>query len=107
MNVKDMKEQLSNEVAAAKAKEQEFKDKMASMSFEELLNAIDIYRVREVEKLIRTFMELPVNRSLRIEIKNIMEAVDKMSDEQFDLVNAKLEELVTIDDLKWVGVDER
>lgn len=80
----------------------EFKDKMNSMSFEELLNAIDIYRVREVEAVIRTFMELPFNRSLRIEIKNIMEAVDKMTDEQFELVNSKLEELVTIEDLRWV-----
>lgn len=78
----------------------EMKKKLESYSFEELLNAIDIYRVRELSKYIREFYELPpMNRSLRIEVANILKAVDEMSDDLFDKVNEKLEELVTLDDL--------
>lgn len=79
----------------------EMKEWMESYSFEELLDAIDIYRVRELSEYIRTMVEMPpMNRSLRIEVVNILKAVDEMNDEQFEKVNAKLEELVTIDDLK-------
>lgn len=78
----------------------ELKQKLDGMSFEELLQAIDIYRMQELEKYIRTFMDLPVNRSLRLKIVNIMKAVDEMTDDQFDSVNAKLEEMVTLQDLE-------
>lgn len=75
------------------------KEKLECMAFEDKLNCLDIYRVREVEKEIRKFMDLPVNRSLRIEIKNIMKAVDKMTNEQFDLIDTVVENLLTYDDL--------
>lgn len=75
------------------------KEKLETMSFEDKLNCLDIYRVREVEKVIRTFMELPVNRSLRIEIKNIMNAVHVMSNEHFAMVDEAVDNLLTYDDL--------
>lgn len=70
------------------------------MTLHEKLDCLTIYEVREVEKVIRTFMDLPVNRSLRIEIKNILDASKKMTDEQLALVNSKLEELITVDHLR-------
>lgn len=76
------------------------KEKIASMTLFQKLDCLTIYEVREVEKVIRTFMELPVNRSLRIEIKNILDASKKMTDEQLALVNSKLEELITVDHLR-------
>ena len=69
------------------------------MTLHEKLDCLTIYEVRDVEKVIRTFMDLPVNRSLRIEIKNILDASKKMTDEQLALVESKLEELITIDHL--------
>ena len=75
------------------------KERIASMTLHEKLDSLTIYEVRDDEKVIRTFMDLPVNRSLRIEIKNILDASKKMTDEQLALVNAKLEELITIDHL--------
>lgn len=75
------------------------KEKLDCMGFEDKLNCLDIYRVREVEKVIRTFMELPVNRSLRIEIKNIMDAVYKMTNDQFAQVNETVDNLLTYEDL--------
>lgn len=75
------------------------KEKLETMAFEDKLNCLDIYRVREVEKVIRTFMELPVNRSLRIEIKNIMNAVLQMTDEQFERIDREVESLLTYEDL--------
>ena len=75
------------------------KEKLETMAFEDKLNCLDIYRVREVEKVIRTFMELPVNRSLRIEIKNIMNAVVQMTNEQFERIDREVESLLTYEDL--------
>ena len=76
------------------------KERIASMTLHEKLDCLTIYEVRDVEKVIRTFMDLPVNRSLRIEIKNILDASKKMTDEQLALVNSKLEELITVDHLR-------
>lgn len=76
------------------------KDTVNSMTLYQKLDLLTIYEVREVEKVIRTFMELPLNRSLRIEIQNILDAWERMTDEQKALVESKLEELITVDHLR-------
>ena len=84
MNVSDMKQTLEE------------------MSFEELLQLIDLYRLRKLEAYIRSKYPLPVTRSLSQVILNIMNLVDELPDSDFDDINNELEKLITVDDLRVV-----
>lgn len=78
------------------------KQALNELSFEELLQLIDLYRLRKLEAYIRSKHTLPVTRSLSEAVMNIMNLVDELPDSDFDDINCKLEELITVDDLRVV-----